>query len=72
MIGMCMLKICGKSIIKPLQIIYKQYLDKDCIPIYKQCRTKKFFGHSSKYIHCVIQRNRRSTHQIDIVNSKLF
>ena len=32
MISMRMLKICGKSIIKPLQIIYKQCLDKGCFP----------------------------------------
>ena len=67
-----MLKICGKSIIKPIQIIYKQYLDKDCIPIYKQCRTKRFFGHTSKYIYCVIQWNRRSAHQIGGLFRKFF
>ena len=27
-----MFKICGKSIIKPVQIIYKQCLEKDCFP----------------------------------------
>ena len=32
MIRTRMLKICGKSIIKPVQIIYKQCLEKDCFP----------------------------------------
>ena len=27
-----MFKICGESIIKPVQIIYKQCLEKDCFP----------------------------------------
>ena len=27
-----MVKICGKSIIKPLLIIYKKYLEKGCFP----------------------------------------
>ena len=45
MISMRMLKICGKSVIKPLQIIYKQWLEKgwspeewkkaNIVPIYK-------------------------------------
>ena len=32
MISIRMLKICGKSIIKPLLIIYKKCLGKDCFP----------------------------------------
>ena len=32
MISIRMLKICGKSIIKPLLIIYKKCLVKGCIP----------------------------------------
>ena len=32
MISIGMLKICGKSIIKPLLIIYKKYLEKRCFP----------------------------------------
>ena len=32
MIGIRMLKICGKSIIKPLLIIYKKCLEKGCFP----------------------------------------
>ena len=30
MISIQMLKVCGKSIVKPLQIIYKQSLEKGC------------------------------------------
>ena len=32
MISMYMLQICGKSIIKPLQILYEQCLEKGCFP----------------------------------------
>ena len=32
MISIRMLKICGKSIIKPLLIIYKKCLEKGCFP----------------------------------------
>ena len=32
MISIRMLKICGKFIIKPLQIIYKKGLEKGCFP----------------------------------------
>lgn len=32
MIGIRMLKICGKSITRPIQIIYKEWLEKDCFP----------------------------------------
>ena len=32
MISIRMLKICGKSIIKPLLIIYKKSLEKSCFP----------------------------------------
>ena len=32
MISMHMLQICGKSIIKPLQILYEQCLEKGCFP----------------------------------------
>ena len=59
MISMRMLKICGKSVIKPLQIIYKQWLEKgwspeewkkaNIVPIYKswQTATKKLLTNIS-------------------------
>ena len=33
MIGIRMLKICGKSITRPIQIIYKEWFEKDCFPV---------------------------------------
>ena len=60
MIGIRMLKICGKSIIRPIQIIYKEWLEKDCfpgewknaivVPDHKKM-TKSFFKTINQYLY---------------------